>query len=277
MTTEIVRRPLVPLVLLVFLNLVLLSLQVRDERGQTRLLGWLLWVRAPVSQALQSTTGFVRSAGRRYVLLYGAAKENRQLRSENEKLRVEVAKLRSLQALFTRLPDYDSMRSHYDFQTRLAAVIWKSPPFYSQRIVISAGSRQGVDPGSAVISSRGVVGRVLALNAFTSDVELLTNPGAAAGGMLANSGVQGVVQGDGSGTLRWSFIPSYENVRVGDVVYTSGSDRIYPKGIPIGRVVLSERGRKVYRDVLVEPFVDQLRLEEVLVVTGPVTASPSER
>jgi len=267
MTTEIVRRPVVPLVLLVFLNLVLLSLQVRDEQGQTRLRGWLLWVRAPVSQALQSTTGLVRSAGRRYVLLYGAANENRQLRTENERLKIEVARLRGLQGLFTRLPDYDSLRSHYDFKTRLAAVIWKSPPFYSQRIVISAGSRHGVHADSAVISARGAVGRVLTLNAFTADVELLTNAGAAAGGMLANSGVQGVLQGDGSQKLRWSFIPSYENVQIGDVVYTSGSDRIYPKGIPIGRVILSQRGRKVYRDVEVEPFVDHLRLEEVLVVS----------
>jgi len=267
MTTEMVRRPVVPLVLLVFFNLVLLSLQVRDEQGQTRLMGWLLWLRAPVSLALQSTTGFIQSAGRRYVLLYGAAEENRELRAETQRLRVEVARLRGLESLFARMPDYDSMRAHYDFETRLAAVIWKSPPFQSHHIVISAGSRHGVHPDCAVISSRGVVGRVLTGNAISSDVELLTNPGAAAGGMLADSRLQGVLQGDGSRILRWRYIPSYEEVEVGDVVYTSGSDRIYPKGIPIGRVVVSQRGRKVYRDIDVEPFVDHLRLEEVLVVT----------
>jgi len=86
--------------------------------------------------------------------------------------------------------------------------------------------------------------------------------------MLQDSRLQGVVQGDGSVTLKWNFIPNYESVEVGDIVYTSGTDRLYPKGFPIGTVVQSRKGGTVYREIQVEPFVDYLRLEEIMVVRG---------
>ncbi len=95
---------------------------------------------------------------------------------------------------------------------------------------------------------------------------MITNDSAAAGAMLEDSRLQGVIQGDGSLTMTWNFIPNYESVEVGDIVYTSGTDRLYPKGFPIGRVVKSRKGVTVYRDIQVEPFVDYLRLEEIMVV-----------
>ena len=57
-------------------------------------------------------------------------------------------------------------------------------------------------------------------------------------------------------------------VKVGDVVYTSGADRIYPKGLPIGSVVESSKSSSVYRNIKVQPFADYLRLEEILVVVS---------
>ena len=95
---------------------------------------------------------------------------------------------------------------------------------------------------------------------------MITNAGAAAGAMLEDSRLQGVVQGNGSTTLRLDFIPNYEQVEVGDIVYTSGTDRIYPKGLPIGRVITSGRGPAIHRDIELAPFVDYLRLEEIMVV-----------
>jgi rod shape-determining protein MreC len=99
-------------------------------------------------------------------------------------------------------------------------------------------------------------------------VELITNDGAAAGAMLENSRLQGVIQGDGSDILRWNFIPNYESVEVGAIVYTSGTERMYPKGYPIGKVIQSTKGLSVYRDIRVKPFVDYLRLEEIMVVVS---------
>ncbi|RPI24953.1 MAG: rod shape-determining protein MreC [Acidobacteria bacterium] len=265
--TDFVRRPIVSLILLVVLNIALLSVQIRNESGRTLMRSWSLSVFTPVAWGVHSLTGGVAQALHRYVFLYGAGEENKRLLQENTRLRLELTNLRNIQQLAARTPDWELVRQQYTFSTRPAAVIWKSPPFYSQRLLINAGTRQGVFNDSAVIVPRGIVGRVIAATPFTSEVELITNAGAGAGGLLADSRLEGVIRGDGSPVLSWRYIPSYEKADVGQTIYTAGTDRIYPKGIPIGRIISSAKGKKIHREIRVEPNVDLLRLEEVLIVT----------
>ena len=265
--TDFVRRPIVSLALLVALNIVLLSVQIRNASGRTLMRSWSLSVFTPIAWGVHSVTAAAANALQRYVLLYGAAEERTRLREENSQLRLEVNKLRNMEQLLARIPAYESIRQQYDFSTRPAAVIWRSPPFYAQRLLVNAGTRQGVRFDSAVIVPQGIVGRVIATTLFTSEVELVTNNGAGAGGLLADSRLEGVIRGDGSEILSWDFIPSYERAEVGQTIYTSGADKIYPKGIPIGRIVSSTAGRKTHREIRVKPNVDFLRLEEVLIVT----------
>ena len=80
-----------------------------------------------------------------------------------------------------------------------------------------------------------------------------------------HSRLHGIIQGTGSETLSLNFISSSETVPDGELVYTSGTDRIYPKGLPIGTVVETER-EGVYQRIIVKPQVDLSRLEEVMVV-----------
>ncbi|MFB3903645.1 MAG: rod shape-determining protein MreC [Acidobacteriota bacterium] len=261
------RRPIISLVLLVALNIALLSVQIRNESGRTLMRSWSLSVFSPIAWGVHSLTGGFARALSRYVFLYRVAEERTRLLEENNRLRIELTKLRNAQQLLARVPDYDLVRRQYDFSTRPAAVIWKSPPFYSQRLLINAGTRHGVKIDSAVIVPRGIVGRVIATTSFASEVELITNGGAGAGALLADSRLEGIIRGDGSQILSWNYIPSYEKAEVGQTIYTSGTDRIYPKGIPIGRIISSTKGKKIHREIRVKPNVDFLRLEEVLIVT----------
>jgi rod shape-determining protein MreC len=269
MTTEILRKPAVALTTLVLLNILLLSIQARSRDGVMLLKVWGLRVFTPTATAVDWVGSAVKSAAERYLLLYGAAEENRRLRTQNQQLELEVRQLRALQRLYARIPDYELAQQLYSFPTRLAGVVWKGAPFYTQRFVINAGAEHRVVKDAAVLVPQGVVGRVLAAARFSSEVELITNEGAGAGGMMETSGLQGIVQGDGSGLLTWGYIPNYEKVEVGAVVYTSGADGIYPKGIPIGRVIKSETGAGVFRDIKLEPLVDSSRVEEVLVTVKP--------
>jgi rod shape-determining protein MreC len=266
--SELVRKPFVSLLLLVLLNVSLLSFQYRDERGRTLLRSWSLSVLAPIAWAGHSVKEGVTAVFDRYFLLYGAEEENRRLREENEALRLKVTELSNATRFLGLVPDYELIREQYSFTTLPAAVIWKSPPFHSQRIFINAGARNGVRQDAAVLTTEGIVGRVIATTSFSSEVELITNAGAGAGGMLAETNLEGIIRGDGTTTLSWNYIPSYEKADIGQRIYTSGADGIYPSGIPIGRITKSTKGSKVYLEVQVEPFVDFLRLQEVLVVTG---------
>ena len=62
------------------------------------------------------------------------------------------------------------------------------------------------------------------------------------------------------------YISNTEQVNCGDSILSSGLDGIYPKGLPIGKVVESRKDNTIFRSIRVEPVVDLLKLEEVLVL-----------
>ncbi|MGH9339191.1 MAG: rod shape-determining protein MreC [Acidobacteriota bacterium] len=262
------RKPFVTLVMLLVANLLLLSVQVRNEEGRLLLRSYGLWLLTPAASSLHAVSTRVESVFDDYFLLRNAHVENEQLRQENARLKLELTRLREYENLVSRAQEYGLLKEQYDFETAVAAVIWKGAPFYSHRLLINAGAKDGVRKNAAIFTSQGVVGRALALTPFSAEVEMITNTGAAAGAMLESNRLQGIIRGTGSRLLQLEFIPNYERVEVGEPVYTSGTDRIYPKGLPIGRVVKSEKGDMIYRDIKVEPFADFSRLEEVLFVEG---------
>ncbi|MBI4445379.1 MAG: rod shape-determining protein MreC [Acidobacteria bacterium] len=266
MTEFVQRKPFVFLMVLVLTNLFLLSVQIRNEQGLTLLHSWELTLFTPMASSIHGVTSKIENAVSRYVYLHNAQQENERLIHENAQLKLELIQLRGLKSLFLRARDYELIRNQYVFDTLPVAVIWRNARFYSQRFVVNAGIAQGVMRDAAVITPEGIVGRIWAVSRDSSEVELLTNNGAAAGGMLNDSRMQGVVQGNGSELLNWNFIPNYEQVKVGDLVYTSGTDRIYPRGLLIGQVLKSEKSRMIYRDVVIRPRPDYSRLEEVMVV-----------
>lgn len=261
------QKPAVFLGAVLLLNLLLLSVQVQTSDGRLLIRTWGLTIFAPFAAGIHFATESISGVLNQYVLLYDAEAENRHLREENMRLKAALPQLQGIEFQSWHKRDPLQAREQFTFNTFWSSVVWKNPPFYAHRLVIDAGEQQGISRDTAIITVDGIVGRVWSTTDSTAEVELITNFGAAAGGMLKDSRLQGVIQGDGTQLLRWNFIPSYESVAEGDVVYTSGHDQIYPKGLPIGKVVKSVKGAVIYRDIWVEPFVDHLRLEEILVVS----------
>lgn len=259
------QRPILGLMILLFLNLFLISVQVRSEQGELLLRSWGLVILTPPAMLFRAVYDGVGSVTNRYVNLIGVEERNRELENENFNLQLELHQLRGLRSLVKREARLRNAANLHDFKTLLAGIIWRSSPGYFHRVIINAGTGQGVHKDTAVVTGEGIVGRVFATTQLSSEVELLTDASAAAGGLLAESRLQGIVQGDGTGNLYLNFIPATEAIRIGEQVLTSGADQIYPKGLPIGTVVSSEI-RQVYRRILLRPAADFSRLEEVAVI-----------
>ena len=129
-------------------------------------------------------------------------------------------------------------------------------------------------PGVWRITGPDVVGRVFAVGPHAARVQVLLDRDSGAAALIERSRVSGVVSGQvsapetGSEDLALKYIPGRADVVVGDVVVTSGLDRIFPKGLVIGRVRLVGDVTGLFREVSVEPSARFSSLEEVLVLKG---------
>ncbi len=265
--SELVRsRPFLGLLLLVILNLFLLSVQIRSTDGSLLLRTWGLAFISPLASAFHSASVTGRELWERWEFLRTVEERNRYLEAENWRLQIELHRLEALRRLVDRDPAFDLLEAQLAGRTVRAGVVWRNLPLFFERVVVNAGTRHGVHRDTAVITPEGVVGRVVAATADSAEVELLSDVNAAAGALVGDERLQGVVQGTGGPLLRLNFIPAGEKVSEGTAVVTSGADGIYPKGIPIGLVVSVDRDAGVYQQIVVRPFVDYTRLEEVALV-----------
>ncbi len=159
-------------------------------------------------------------------------------------------------------------------------VLAESPNNYIDRIQIDLGQQHGIRPGMAVVTERGLVGRVIDVLATTSQVMLLTDPNSAVSAFIQSSRLQGVVKGQvGSPLLLMDRIPQGFQVSPGDTVLTSGLGGNLPRNLVIGQVVsVRSRDYEMFQQAIVRPTVDFHRLEMVLVITGfqeKMTTSPT--
>jgi rod shape-determining protein MreC len=155
----------------------------------------------------------------------------------------------------------------------VAEVIAREGMPWFRSITINKGREAGVALDAPVLSPTGVVGRVISVGPRAARVQLLQDRDSGAGVLIERSRVKGVVSGQvgfaesSSGDLVMKYVPEAADVVVGDVVVTSGQDRIYRKGLVVGRVHFVSPG-SLFKEVLVEPSARFEKLEEVLVVRG---------
>jgi rod shape-determining protein MreC len=121
----------------------------------------------------------------------------------------------------------------------------------------------------AVVTPDGIVGSVIAVFPFASQVRSVTDPGFAAGVESQKNHVHGVLKGLGTSSARVDFVPTGQKVENGEMFFTSGEDRVFPKGLPVGKVTSVREGPN-FQDITVEPSGTESAPEEVLVIIDPV-------
>lgn len=262
---------------ILFVQVVALATQVKRPEGSgsaasggTRLIRvWTVTAISPFERALVATSSFVRRNFHNYIDLHDVRQQNRQLQDEIAQLKLEQVRLQQDAEQAKRLRSLLGFTQHYVGQLLPAQVIGTSGAEQSHMIQIDKGSRSGVKVDMPVITPDGIVGKVKDVFPFVSMVLLINDRDSGAGVILQTSRLQGVLRGNPQGELHVSDIMSDEKIDVGDEVVTSGGDRIYPKGLPVGSVshVSPDRENEPFLAVKVKPAADLSRLEEVLVVT----------
>ncbi|MGH2731659.1 MAG: rod shape-determining protein MreC [Actinomycetota bacterium] len=228
-----------------------------------------------VSTAGSIQDGFARAldpAGR----LTGALDRRASLRAESARL---ADRVRELEAEQRRFPEVLRERQRllalvgakdWTAGARVGArVIGVDPSNHEWSVLIDKGEADGLRDGMAVVSSEGLVGRVVLAAAAYSKVLAIIDPRHSVGARLTATGETGAIRGAGVRDLRFDLIDAETAVEVGESVVTSGHDRgLYPPGIPIGRVTQVRAGRDGLSKIArVVSFVDFSRLDLVEVLT----------
>src|SRR6185295_18961265 len=200
-----------------------------------------------------------------YFTLRDSTEQNRQLRDEVGKLKMENQHLRTELSTADRARDLSMFQAHTQSRTLAARVIGAGAGAASKVVFVDRGSVAGVEKGMAVVTPDGIVGKVIGAYPPASQVVLITDSSFAAGVVSQKNRVHGILKGQGYALCKIDRVQSEEKVEVGEWFYTSGDDRVFPKGMPVGRVKIVRPGSP-FQEIFLEPSGPQSGLEEVLIV-----------
>ncbi|HXZ39432.1 MAG TPA: rod shape-determining protein MreC [Terriglobales bacterium] len=264
-------RNLTILAALLFGQVLGLAIQVKrpGENVPTRLIRiWAIDAVTPLEKGIVWCQNGVRSLWHGYFYLRGVRQENRELKHKIEQLEIERVRLNEDAEQAHRLQALLGFREQFIAKTVAAQVIGSSGSEQSRSIYIDKGSRDGVRPDMAVITADGVVGKVLrGVQNHVASVLLIDDQTSGVGAILEKSRLQGVLRGTPAGEVVLEKVMTDESVQPGERVLTSGGDRIFPKGLPVGTVTKVSPGQELFLNIRVKPVADLGRLEEVLVIT----------
>lgn len=277
------RRSRLLLAGLVLLHLAAISHQVDGGGGVSLLQRALLTALSPLQRGVAAVVGGVGEAWRGWAFHRETYRENRRLEARVRQLEAELQASSARAQEGARLRELLGLRRAVPMETVAAEVVGRDGVPWFRTLTIDKGEADGVALDAPVISPTGVVGRVFAVGPHAARVQVLLDRDSGAGVLVERSRVPGVVSGQVSGPaagaedLVLEYVPERSDVAVGDVVVTSGFDRIYPEGLVVGRVRYVGKGSGLFRDIRVEPSARFDRLEEVLVVRQAPAALETPR
>lgn len=194
-------------------------------------------------------------------------RENRELNHALFILNQENTRLREFEAENHRLREMLHFVDRKELNSIPAMVVGKSAGGHLRHIVLDRGSADGLERGFPVMSATGLVGQIAVLDSQKSLCQLMLDGKFGAAVKVQRNRIDGIIHYDSGDLCRLDGIPFTLEVRVGDTLITSGLGGIYPKGLNVGLVskVTKDQSR-LFQEILVKPFTDFRRLEEVFVL-----------
>lgn len=197
----------------------------------------------------------------------GLRKENKLLRDRIDLINRRLDELKLLAAENQRLKDILGFKSAIPYSAIPAEVIGRDPSNWSNSLIISKGTAQGIRQNMAVISMKGLVGRVIEVGRTSSRILLITDTNSKVGVLVQRNRQGGIMVGRPDGRCKIIYIALDSDVMKGDKVITVGFGSVYPKGILIGDVVeVGKEPGRLYKYAIVRTAQDMTKLEEVLCV-----------
>ncbi len=271
---EIRQRAPIWLVALLVANLVIMAVDARDSNGQHKILRvWTQTFASPLQTASSKASGATSGFFEQIWNFRSTAAENAELKERLAKAELELSAARQAEAENEHLKKLLNLHEQTDIKSVPARVIARDPSVWFNTITINRGSTSGIAVNMPVVTGGGIVGRVITVSPFASQVMLITDEKAGAGavvGQLGQSGALGSVRGRadlGVSVIEMRYVSGLEKVEVGDNVMTTGQDGIYPPGLNVGKVVDVKHGSATQaHQIFIQPGAQLDHLEDVAIL-----------
>ncbi len=269
-------RNITVLLLVLLAQLVLLAVQVKNDSDVPVVRVWAVTAVTPAARVIEAVRSGCVDFVRNYVTLRRADAENRRLQSQVDSLKIENIFLKNELNTADRAKALQIFQAQAQSRTLAATRIGVGAGANSKVVFVDRGTLMSVQRGMGVITPDGIVGKVIAVYPTASEVMLITDPEFAAGVVSQKNQTRGTIKGLGTPLCKMDYVPIGEKVDVGEWLYTSGDDRIFPRGFPVG-VVKSVKDAQPYKEIYMEPAGLQRGIEDMLIVMDGVhQAIPDE-
>lgn len=234
---------------------------------------------APAERILTGTIRYVEGVWLHYFHLVDLRKENTALKTEVDALRMENHRYVELMATHTRLRELLQFKNATDWPVVAAQVIGRDPTGWFESVIIDKGKNSGLRVNMPVVNAGGVVGQLVSVSPNYAKVLLIVDQNSAVDCLIQRSREKGIVKGLSPSFCKLDYVLKTGDVAPDDLAVTSGIGEVYPKGLPVGKVVeVQDVPWELFKTVKVKPAVDFSKLEEVLVILreAPLSKDPKE-
>lgn len=253
--------------LLIFIALFFISSNLGGKRSWNPFEQLVIEIIAPFQKFINNTVNFTEGLWLKYFGLINTHNENMRMRRDLDSLKMENILYREVLATNLRLQQLLQFKNTTDQPIIAAKVIGMDPTGWFQSVIIDKGKNAGIKLNMPVVNAEGVVGRLVAVSYNYSKVLLIIDQNSAVDCIIQRSRDNGIVKGLSSKVCTLDYVLKSSDVRVGDIVVTSGLGGIFPKGIPVGEVIdVKDPAGELFKDVKIRPVVDFSKLEELLVI-----------
>ncbi|MCC6873550.1 MAG: rod shape-determining protein MreC [Sandaracinaceae bacterium] len=251
-----------------------LNANLPDPESTNPLDRTILTISGPIQLVAAGAARWFSGLWEDYVFLVDVEEDNDRLRNENARLEEENRRLRFDAQENRRLRSLLQLRERIGGELVGARVIGRDvsrQSFRVNRVVLDRGQRDHVRPGMPVIAGQGLVGQVRRTWGHYSDILLTVDRTSAIDVVVQRTGARGMLRGTGDNDrylARIQYMRREDDIRVGDLVHTSGFGHRFPASILVGRITrIVRREFGLHQEAEVTPAVDFSRLEEVLILT----------
>jgi rod shape-determining protein MreC len=230
----------------------------------------ILQISAPIQWVAAAMARGASDIWDRYIYLVATREENTRLRRENTRLRDENRRYQAVAEEARRLSKMLEFREMYSGDLISARVVARDTNrfFRVVRLRIDRAETE-IRPGMPVLTYDGLVGQVSRTWGRFSDVRLIIDPSSSVDVVVQRTSSRGILRGTGDPSqyvCTIEYLRRTDEVREGDLVFTSGAGRRFTEGILVGRLSrITRRSYGLYQQVEVTPAVDISRLQEVFV------------